>query len=266
MITPGDLITAYPDLMPFASPINYVGHTRELSQKTLASKDAEKFADKSGFLKIDAVMVFNDPRDWVLDTQLVLDLLMSHQGYLGSLSSKNGEKSLPNKGYQQDGQPLLYFSNPDLFWAAGYHLPRLGQGAFREAFEGVWGAVTGGEKAGVKLKKKMFGKPFHGTFSFAEKRLVDHRKRLLENQANFRGLRNVYMIGGQCWMKQHSESLLTARQTTLNRIFWARISTSHRTRPDGIRYWFAVEFMILESQLTSRRPLSKMFGRRWNGL
>lgn len=196
MVTPGDLITAYPDLMPFASSRNYKGHTRELRKKSIAPRDVENLVEKSGFLKVDAVMVFNDPRDWVLDTQLVLDLLLSHQGYLGSLSTKNGNRSLPNNGYQQDGQPLLYFSNPDLFWAAAWHLPRLGQGAFREALEGIWSAVTGGEKAGVKLEKRMFGKPFYGTYNFAEKRLLGHRKRLLDDRKS-EGLRNVYMVGGE---------------------------------------------------------------------
>ena len=66
--------------------------------------------DKS--LKIDAIFVFNDPRDWALDTQIFLDLMMSKNGVLGTLSEKNGDKSLPNNGWQQDGQPKLIYSNP----------------------------------------------------------------------------------------------------------------------------------------------------------
>ena len=151
-------------------------------------------------------MIFNDPRDWALDTQIILDLLMSQAGYLGSLSPKNGDISLPNRGYQQDDQPPIYFSNPDLFWAAAYHLPRLGQGGFREALEGVWSAVTGGEKLGVMLEKRMFGKPYQGTYEFAERRLQDHWSTLHGEDAtlpfvprtvdNRTGkLRTVYMVG-----------------------------------------------------------------------
>ena len=103
-----------------------------------------------------AILVFHDPLDWALDIQIVLDLLLSHEGILGTLSSKNGDKSLPNHGYLQDGQPTLYFSNPDLWWASEYHLDRLGQGGFREAFEGVWDAVTGGKANGVELKKEVW--------------------------------------------------------------------------------------------------------------
>ena len=138
-------------------------------------------------------MVFNDPRDWALDTQLVLDLLLSVNGHLGTLSTKNGDSKLPNRGYQQDGQPQLYFSNPDLFWAASYHLPRLGQGGFQAALEGVFNAVTGGPDAGVRLQKTLFGKPTQGTFAFAEDRLIRHRKFLQDS--NTGNLTRVYMVG-----------------------------------------------------------------------
>jgi len=168
-----------------------------------ASLSAKKFCPSEGAkqkVKVDGIFIFNDPRDWALDTQIVLDLLLSHAGYLGSISSKNGKHSLPNQGYQQDGQPPLFFSNPDLFWAAEYHLPRLGQGGFREAFEGVWAAVTGGEKMGVKLEKNMFGKPHQATYAFAERRLQTHRNSMFgftKGDSRADGLKRVYMVGGK---------------------------------------------------------------------
>jgi HAD superfamily hydrolase (TIGR01456 family) len=140
------------------------------------------------------VFIFNDPRDWALDTQIILDLLLSQSGHLGSLSPKNGNKSLPNNGYQQDGQPPLYFSNPDLLWASAYHLPRLGQGGYKAAFEGVWKAVTNG----ANLERRMFGKPHRGTFAFAEKRLENHRHALIgsgRSKIGTEGLKRVYMVG-----------------------------------------------------------------------
>ena len=139
-------------------------------------------------------MVFNDPRDWALDTQLVIDLLLSKGGHLGTLSTKNGDSKFPNRGYQQDGQPELYFSNPDLFWAASYHLPRLGQGGFQAALEGVFNAITGGAENGVWLRKNLFGKPTQGTFEFAEKRLREHRT-ALQRVGDAGKLRSVYMVG-----------------------------------------------------------------------
>ena len=140
-------------------------------------------------------MVFNDPRDWALDIQLILDLLLSTDGRIGTFSPKNGDPNLPNRGYQQDGQPHLYFSNPDLFWAASYHLPRLGQGGFRAALEGVFDAVTGGPANGVQLWKHVYGKPTRRAFAFADKRLREHRAALQGGGDEAGALGNVYMVG-----------------------------------------------------------------------
>jgi len=145
-------------------------------------------------LKIDAILVFHDPRDWALDMQLVIDILLSSRGIMGTYSSKNNDPNLPNRGFQQDGQPPIYFSNPDLWWAAEYHLPRLGQGGFREALEGVWAAVTGGPKMGVELERRMIGKPYQETYAFAAKKLEAHRRSLLGEGAST-PLKRVYMVG-----------------------------------------------------------------------
>lgn len=191
VLTPADLITTFPTLWPFASPQNHTPYARPISNKHLSARE---YVPRPNLLKVDAIFIFNDPRDWALDTQIILDLLLSHAGYLGSLSPKNGDSKLPNRGYLQDSQPPLYFSNPDLFWAAAYHLPRLGQGGYRESLEGVWRAVTGG----AKLEARMFGKPYQPTFAFAERRLQSHRKTLLgegKTRIEMEGLKRVYMVG-----------------------------------------------------------------------
>jgi HAD superfamily hydrolase (TIGR01456 family) len=191
VVTPGDILAAYPEVWPFSQQFMsyYKNYTRPLPAPIDPSSPSTS-------LKIDAVFVFNDPRDWGLDTQIVKDILLSKNGILGTLSEKNGDVSLPNKGYQQDGQPPLYFSNPDLLWAAKYHLPRLGQGGFRAALEGVWTAITGGDKEGVELKKTVMGKPHRPTYEFAEKRLIAHRKTLMNGHEGKLGhLKRVYMVG-----------------------------------------------------------------------
>lgn len=210
VLSPADIIVAYPDIMPFVNIQHYVRWGRPLPCPLY-----DPLTQPPGPLKIDAIFTFNDPRDWALDTQLILDLLLSHKGILGTISSLNDNPTLPNRGYQQDDQPPLYFSNPDLFWAAKYHLPRLGQGGFREAFEGVWKAVTGGEEKGVTLQKKMFGKPFQATFEFAERRLVDHRNSLARTIKSYPPptLKHVYMVGGMCRLYSphlhHSHALIS---------------------------------------------------------
>ncbi|KAL1986359.1 hypothetical protein VTN96DRAFT_6438 [Rasamsonia emersonii] len=189
VITPGDIFHAYPSIWPFSRVFKdyYKNFARPLPKPIDPSNPSES-------LKIDAVFVFNDPRDWALDVQIIIDVLLSSQGILGTISEKNGRADLPNRGYQQDGQPPLYFSNPDLWWAAAYHLPRLGQGGFREALEGVWAATTGGPSKGVVLQKTIIGKPYEHTYAFAERQLLRNRSRMFQSD-NLPPIRRVYMVG-----------------------------------------------------------------------
>ncbi|KAF2235344.1 HAD-superfamily hydrolase [Viridothelium virens] len=189
VVTPADILGTTPHIWPSSAVFSayYSSFAQPLRN------DLQKH--KRSLLQIGAIFVFADPRDWALDLHLILDLLLSHQGHLGTRSPRNGDASLPNRGYQQDGQPPLYFSNPDLWWAARYHLPRLGQGGFREALEGVWRAVTGGEKEGVELKKEVLGKPGQAMFEYAERALGEEREEVLKGEGDVPKLRKVYVIG-----------------------------------------------------------------------
>lgn len=95
--------------------------------------------------QIAAIFVFSSPRDWCLDIQVCMDLLLSDGGRLATRSSLNGNENLLNDGYQQDDQPPLYFCNPDLEWSTPYAQARLAQGGFRAALEGVWNKFTNGK-------------------------------------------------------------------------------------------------------------------------
>lgn len=150
-------------------------------------------------LKIDAIHVYNDPRDWGLDITIIVDLLLSRQGYLGTISPLNNNPTLPNSGYQQDGQPKLFISNPDLWWASDYPLSRLGQGGFHAALAGVWAAVT----RGADLQQVMLGKPHQGAYQFAENRLSFLRQKAFDGVKSLPSLKDVYMIGdnpGTCYI------------------------------------------------------------------
>ncbi|KAK1840443.1 hypothetical protein CCHR01_16933 [Colletotrichum chrysophilum] len=191
VVTPADIISAHPDVFPFERLMKQVyAETAEPLPKPIHSgnmRDADA-------LKIDAMFVFNDPRDWALDIQIITDLLLSRDGILGTYSSKNGDKALPNRGWQQDGQPPLIFSNADLFWSTTYHQPRFGQGAFQAAVAGVWSEVSGG----VELQRTVFGKPFATTYKYAERVLNAHRQALLGKQGgqgSSAPLKTVYMVG-----------------------------------------------------------------------
>ena len=186
VVTPGDIYCAYPGIWPFA-------HVFLDVYKSFAKPLPKPInpASPEDSLKIDAIFIYNDSRDWGLDTTIILDTLMSQKGILGTLSPKNGDKTLLNNGWLQDDQPPLYYSNPDLWWAASYHLNRLGQGGFQYAFEGVWSAVTGG----AALKKTVIGKPTQPTFEFTENRLRQNRKQIWGQVGLNDPLRRVYMIG-----------------------------------------------------------------------
>jgi ribonucleotide monophosphatase NagD (HAD superfamily) len=93
-----------------------------------------------------AIFVFHDPRNWALDgmslhpsnpdiyqyclvVQIVCDIIQS-----GGLVNGPDVHSVP-----QTGEPVeLVFCNPDLIWRSDFERPRLGQGAFKEAFQAVY--------------------------------------------------------------------------------------------------------------------------------
>ena len=183
------MLVAHPSLWPFSH--SFLEYYRSFSRPLPSPIDPK---NPTTSLKIDGIFVYNDPRDWGLDATVILDLLLSEKGIMGTVSLKNNNHNLPNRGYLQDGQPKLYYSNPDLWWASSYPLPRLGQGGFREAFEGLWTAVTGGEREGVTLSKEIIGKPFGKTYEFAEKRLRAHRNEIFGGSSGD-GLKRVYMVG-----------------------------------------------------------------------
>ncbi|GIZ37946.1 hypothetical protein CKM354_000137400 [Cercospora kikuchii] len=195
-VTPGDLVAAYPEIWPFNRPFQeyYKTFARPLPIP-LYSPTGNPILEEGKSLKIDAVFVYNDPRDWGLDASVILDCLLSERGFLGTVSGKNGNEKLSNRGYLQDGQPKVWFSNPDLWWAAGYHLSRLGQGGFQAAFKGLWDTVTDG--ADLSGQTETIGKPNQGTYEYAERQLLRARRGLFGSKVS--GLRDplkrVYMIG-----------------------------------------------------------------------
>lgn len=104
---------------------------------------------------IHAVFVFHDPRNWALDVQVICDIIRSG-GVIGG-------------PYQDAVVPVeLVFCNPDLIWRSDFDRPRLGQGAFREAFQAVFKALTG-----RTYPYTQYGKPTAATYKFAEQVLRD---------------------------------------------------------------------------------------------
>ncbi|CZR58585.1 related to cat eye syndrome critical region protein 5 precursor [Phialocephala subalpina] len=166
VIIPGDILMDNPTIWPFSQV--FTDYYQKIHRPLPRPVD---LADPAKSLKIDAIFVFNDPRDWALDSQIILDLLSSKQGILGTYSDKNGDTSLPNNGWQQDGQ-----------------------GGFQASLRGVWDVTTGG----AKLERTVIGKPHAETYKYAENVLNTYRTHLLG--AGTKGkpvgrLQRVFMVG-----------------------------------------------------------------------
>ncbi|TLD22443.1 hypothetical protein PspLS_08146 [Pyricularia sp. CBS 133598] len=202
VITPADILMANPTIWPFDPLLEsvYASTARPLPQpiynKYPHMEEWSKHIARD-YLRIHAVLVFNDPRDWALDIQIITDLMLSHRGVLGTYSATNGTDS----EWQQDEQPRIFYSNSDLLWASKHPLPRMGQGAFQAALAGVWAKIKGNLGGTVALLRPgpncvRFGKPMPKTYRFAERVLMRHRSQLLGPEvATARRLRTVYMVG-----------------------------------------------------------------------
>ncbi|VDB95371.1 unnamed protein product [Peniophora sp. CBMAI 1063] len=148
----------------------------DLTPEEAASSKTFDFAQTP----ISAAFVFHDPRNWALDIQILLDVILSG-GYIG--------KPWSHSSNPQTSPVDLVFCNPDLIWKSDFPVPRLGQGAFREAFQSVFKAVTGEE-----YRYTQYGKPTKPSYDFARKMLEDRLRALGAHQTADKGFA-AYMIG-----------------------------------------------------------------------
>lgn len=114
-------------------------------------------------IHINAILVFADSRNWAADQQIILELLLSHDGVMGT------ECKTHDKG------PQIYFAHSDFIWATNYKLSRYGMGALQVSIAALYKEHTGKE-----LKVNRFGKPQRGTFRFANKVLTKWRQGVLD--------------------------------------------------------------------------------------
>lgn len=176
VITTADLITEYPNLYPFNEI--HGDYFEETSRPMPRNAD--------GNVQISAIFVYSSPRCWGTDLQILIDCFSSKQGIVGTHSPLNGNTNLPNNGWLQDGQPHIYFANPDITYATNYHLPRICQGTFKLALEGMWTGLTGTKLTEVEHFTQI-GKPTQLQFEYGEKSL--------RRVAGDKDLTQVYMVG-----------------------------------------------------------------------
>ena len=145
VVTPGDIMKDNERTTPF----------RKLTDQESQHSRKRNF----GEVEIEAIFVFADSRHWGDDQQIIIDLLTSKNGRLGTISET------------YDEGPPIYFSHNDIIWSAEHEHTRLGMGALRTSLEAIYESITG-----KKLVSIAFGKPQLGTFQFATRLLQQWRK------------------------------------------------------------------------------------------
>ncbi|KAH8079420.1 HAD-like domain-containing protein [Cristinia sonorae] len=124
----------------------------ELNEK---ERQTAKIVDFSQ-IPLRAAFVFHDPRHWSLDIQILCDIILSGGIVGGPYTHTRGTNPIE-----------LVFCNPDLLWKSNFPQTRLGQGAFRDAFQAVFKSLTGTTYPYVQL-----GKPSTATYDYAKQVLL----------------------------------------------------------------------------------------------
>ncbi|CAK9438433.1 uncharacterized protein LODBEIA_P26570 [Lodderomyces beijingensis] len=157
VVMPIDIVKANKSVSPHCM---YTTHDFELYAKPV---DLDK--------PIDAILVFNDPRDMSSDIQIVQDLLNSQNGVCGT---KRSIKSVADP--TEPSIPIL-FSNNDYVYANDFPLPRFGQGAFRIITETLYNHTNKLEPS-QNLQSLIMGKPFKLQYDFAHHVLIDWNEKI----------------------------------------------------------------------------------------
>lgn len=161
VFTPVDIVRANPSIWPWQR------YSSQQIDSWGLDPSVSKFYGESA-VPFDRILVFNDPRDLGTDMQIVLDLLNSQDGFLGTRrKSGSPHPSVP-----------ICFSNNDFLWANDYNLPRFGQGAFRMIVETLYKESNDGQT----LERTILGKPFKVAYDYAHHMLIDWREKLLANK------------------------------------------------------------------------------------
>ncbi|CAG8808197.1 24332_t:CDS:2, partial [Racocetra persica] len=115
VVIPNDVLAWKPCIWPFT----------KLSENDLKLTRKLDFSN----VKIEAIMMFHDSRDWGRDSQIILDVLRSKDGYFETSASP---QELSTRNFP------LFFSNPDIIWSNDCLIPRMAQGSFRLCLEHLY--------------------------------------------------------------------------------------------------------------------------------
>lgn len=163
VIVPNDIVAWDATIAPF----------KKLNESELAAANPRDFSK----LNIEAILVFSSSRDYATDLQIIMDLLCSSYGRLGTVASDLVAERIP-----------IFFSQGDLLWPTEHFQPRMTQGTFRIALEAMYRTLTG-----LELERVIYGKPERVTYTYAEKVLASWVDNLYDDGPRLP--ENVYMVG-----------------------------------------------------------------------
>ena len=162
IIVPNDIVAWDPTIAPY----------RVFTEEERATSRPRDFTK----ICIEAIMVFSDSRDYATDMQIIMDVLRSKNGRLGTVAEDPVAERVP-----------IYFSQGDLLCPTEHPTPRMSQGAFRIGLEAMYKALTGAD-----LERVVYGKPELATYKYADDVLTSW---MGEIHGEERLPENIYMIG-----------------------------------------------------------------------
>lgn len=162
VIRPVDIIRANPTIWPYHM---FTDEQIEEWGKDPSITKLDVDGDGCGEnLPIDSVLCFNDSRAIGAELQLILDLINSENGILGTRRTiKSSKPSIP-----------IVFSNNDFLWSNEYKQPRFAMGALKIAVLTIYEKING-----KPLEQLTLGKPEKVCYDYAHHVLIDWRKVLL---------------------------------------------------------------------------------------
>lgn len=163
IVVPNDIVASIPTISPLKEFF-----TAE-QRATSTPRDFSK-------VKIDAILVFSDSRDYATDLQIIMDLLQSEDGVLGTRAKDPVSQRIP-----------IYFSQGDLLCPTEHPTPRMSQGTFRIALEAIYKSITG-----VELERVVYGKPELATYKYADEIMASWMETIHGEE---KLPENIYMIG-----------------------------------------------------------------------
>ncbi|OAL49542.1 phosphatidyl synthase-like protein [Pyrenochaeta sp. DS3sAY3a] len=162
IVVPNDIIASDPTIAPY----------RVFTDEERATSRPRDFTKTN----IEAIMVFSDSRDYATDMQIIMDLLRSEDGRLGTMAKDPVSQRIP-----------IYFSQGDMLCPTEHPFPRMSQGAFRIGLEAMYKSLTG-----VELERVVYGKPELATYKYADE-VISSWMETIHNDERLPS--NIYMVG-----------------------------------------------------------------------